>query len=49
MELNPVEFDLAALSRDLTATFHPLCAQKCIGFRIDLGGNTRAPVRGDEG
>lgn len=49
MELNPVEFDLAALSRDLTATFHPLCDQKGIGFRIDLGGHTRAPVRGDEG
>ena len=49
MELNAVDFDLAALGRDLAATFQPLCAQKGIGFRIELRGADRLPVRGDEG
>ena len=34
MELNPVDFDLAALANGLAATFRPLCAQKKIGFRV---------------
>ena len=49
MELNSVDFDLAALGRDLEATFQPLCAQKGIGFRLELRGANRQPVRGDEG
>ncbi len=49
MELNPVDFDLAALGRGLTATFQPLCAQKRIGFRVLPEGAERLPVRGDEG
>ena len=49
MELNPVEFDLLALGRDLSATFLPLCATKGIRFRIDPDGGGRIQVRGDEG
>lgn len=49
MELNPVDFDLAALGRGLTATFQPLCAQKRVGFRVMADGLARLPVRGDEG
>ncbi len=49
MELNPVNFDLAALGRGLAATFQPLCAQKRIGFRVLPEGTERIPVRGDEG
>jgi len=48
MELNPANFDLAALGRGLTATFKPLCARKRIGFQtaFDIGEGL---VRGDEG
>ena len=49
MELNPVEFDLAALIRNLAATFRPLCAQKRIGFRIEPVPTGQRLVRGDEG
>ena len=49
MDLNPVEFDLSALGRDLAATFLPLCAAKGIRFRIDPDGGGRIQVRGDEG
>ncbi|HTI68560.1 MAG TPA: CHASE domain-containing protein [Candidatus Limnocylindria bacterium] len=49
MELCPVDFDLAALARDLTATFQPLCAQKGITFRVEMDANHRLPMRGDEG
>ncbi|HTH47940.1 MAG TPA: CHASE domain-containing protein [Candidatus Limnocylindria bacterium] len=49
MELNPVDFDLAALGRGLAATFQPLCAQKRVGFRVMSDGPARLPVRGDEG
>jgi signal transduction histidine kinase/CheY-like chemotaxis protein len=47
MELNPVHFDLAALGRGLAATFKPLCAEKGIGFRLQIEAGTH--VRGDEG
>ena len=49
MELNPIDFDLALLASGLAATFRPLCAQKRIGFRLDLGGGEHQRVRGDEG
>ncbi len=47
MELNPIDFDLAVLANGLVATFRPLCAQKKISFRLDLGGAAnRAVERG---
>jgi len=61
MDLNPVDFDLRMLAKELAATFHPLCAQKRISFRLDCGGaGLETPdradgerdgtrVRGDEG
>jgi signal transduction histidine kinase/DNA-binding NarL/FixJ family response regulator len=49
MEVNPTDFDLAALSRDLTATFQPLCAQKRIDFRCESANPEMGRVRGDEG
>ncbi len=49
MELNPIDFDLAVLANGLAATFRPLCAQKKIGFRLDLAGGQHQRVRGDEG
>ena len=49
MELNVGDFDLAMLADGLAATFHPLCAQKRIGFRLELGSRDRVRVRGDEG
>ena len=49
MEMDPVDFDLAALADGLTATFRPLCAQKRIGFRLELEGHKQTRVRGDEG
>lgn len=49
MELHPVDFDLQRLVRGLASTFHPLCAQKRIGFRLEPSGSLPVPVRGDEG
>jgi signal transduction histidine kinase/CheY-like chemotaxis protein len=49
MELNPVDFDLAALARGLTATFQPLCAEKRIGFRVVSDDGGKKFVTGDEG
>lgn len=49
MELNPVDFDLAALGQGLTATFQPLCAAKRIGFRVVFDGGGNKFVNGDEG
>ena len=49
MELNPVDFDLAALGQGLTATFQPLCAGKRIGFRVVFDGGGKKFVTGDEG
>jgi signal transduction histidine kinase/CheY-like chemotaxis protein len=49
MELNPVDFDLEALGRNLATTFKPLCAQKRISFRLETTGSARRPVCGDEG
>lgn len=49
MELNPVDFDLAALGQGLTATFQPLCAAKRIGFRVVFDGGGKKYVTGDEG
>ena len=49
MELNPVDFDLAALGQGLTAIFQPLCAAKRIGFRVVFDGGGKKFVTGDEG
>lgn len=49
MELNPIDFDLALLADGLAATFRPLCAQKRVGFRLDLTDGNHYRVRGDEG
>jgi signal transduction histidine kinase/CheY-like chemotaxis protein len=49
MELNPVNFDLEALSCGLAATFQPLCARKRIGFRTIFEGTGESIVCGDEG
>ncbi len=49
MELNPIDFDLAMLANGLVATFRPLCAQKKIGFRLELPRGPHQRVRGDEG
>jgi signal transduction histidine kinase/CheY-like chemotaxis protein len=49
MELNPVDFDLAALGHGLAATFQPLCAGKRIGFRVVADGGGKKFVTGDEG
>jgi signal transduction histidine kinase/CheY-like chemotaxis protein len=49
MDLNPIDFDLALLANGLAATFRPLCAQKRIGFRLDLASGEHQRVRGDEG
>ncbi|MBC8002906.1 MAG: CHASE domain-containing protein, partial [Opitutaceae bacterium] len=49
MELNPSDFDLASLARGLAATFQPLCAQKRIGFRLQLDLPAPCRVSGDEG
>ena len=49
MDLNPSDFDLAALGRNLAATFRPLCAQKRIGFRLVIDGPGPIRVHGDEG
>ena len=49
MELNPIDFDLTVLANGLAATFRPLCAQKKIGFRLEITGGKHHRVRGDEG
>ena len=49
MELNLVDFDLIVLANGLAATFRPLCAQKRIGFRIELPNQPHVRVCGDEG
>ena len=49
MELNPIDFDLAMLANGLTATFRPLCAQKKVGFRLEIPPGEWHRVRGDEG
>ncbi len=49
MELNPVDFQLVALAHNLTVTFQPLCAQKQIGFRVELDRTRPGHVHGDEG
>ncbi len=49
MEVNPVDFDLASLARDLTSTFQPLCAQKRIEFRCEFADPPATRVRGDAG
>jgi signal transduction histidine kinase/DNA-binding NarL/FixJ family response regulator len=49
MELNPIDFDLALLANGLAATFRPLCAQKKIGFRLEITAGNHHRVRGDEG
>jgi signal transduction histidine kinase/CheY-like chemotaxis protein len=49
MELNPSDFDLAALGRNLATTFRPLCARKRIGFRLVVDEPKRGRVHGDEG
>lgn len=49
MELNPIDFDLAVLANGLVATFRPLCAQKKIGFRLELPAGKHHRVHGDEG
>jgi len=49
MDLNPSDFDLAALGRNLAATFRPLCAQKRISFRLVIDEPSAGRVHGDEG
>lgn len=49
MELNAVDFDLAALAGGLAATFRPICAQKKINFRLEIPAGPHHRVRGDEG
>jgi signal transduction histidine kinase/CheY-like chemotaxis protein len=49
MELHPIDFDLAVLANGLAATFRPLCAQKKIGFRLELPAGKHHRVFGDEG
>ena len=49
MELTLIDFDLALLAKGLAATFRPLCAQKRIGFGLEITGDKPVCVRGDEG
>jgi signal transduction histidine kinase/CheY-like chemotaxis protein len=49
MELQLVDFDLTEMGKTLAATFRPLCAQKRIGFRLNLDVAAARHVRGDEG
>jgi signal transduction histidine kinase/FixJ family two-component response regulator len=49
MELNSIDFDLAVLAHGLATTFRPLCAQKRIGFRLEMTGGECQRLRGDEG
>jgi signal transduction histidine kinase/CheY-like chemotaxis protein len=50
MELTPTDFDLSALTRELTAMFQQPCEEKRLGLRT-LGIDTDLPIwlRGDEG
>jgi signal transduction histidine kinase len=49
MELNPIDFDLLVLAEGLGTTFRLLCAQKKIGFHLEVAGGKPFCVRGDEG
>jgi CheY-like chemotaxis protein len=50
MELQPANFDLVALVRELTAMFQHRCEEKRLGLRIEgLAGETRRLVNGDAG
>lgn len=49
MELTLGPFHMGSLGRGLSATFQPLCAQKGIGFRLELDPATARWVVGDEG
>ncbi len=49
MEVNAVDFSLATLADGLAATFRPLCAQKRIGFRLELESSAETRVKGDDG
>jgi signal transduction histidine kinase/CheY-like chemotaxis protein len=50
MELEPVDFDLVALVRELTALFQHPCEERQLGLRIEgLDGARTLPVRGDQG
>ncbi len=50
MELEPFDFDLVALVRELAALFQHPCEEKQLGLRIDLPDDVRRlPVHGDGG
>ncbi|HEY5892561.1 MAG TPA: CHASE domain-containing protein [Chthoniobacterales bacterium] len=50
MELQPDEFDLLALTRELTAMFQQRCEEKSLGLRVEwLGADALRMVEGDEG
>lgn len=49
MDLNPTDFDLAALGHNLASTFRPLCLRKRIGFRLAIAESEHRRVHGDEG
>ena len=49
MELNLVNFDLAALGHGLAAIFQPLCAGKRISFRVVVDDGGKCFMVGDEG
>ena len=49
MELHPIDFDLGMLANGIVATFRPLCAQKKIGFHLEINSDARHRLRGDEG
>jgi len=50
MELEPSDFDLAPLIRELTALFQHPCEEKQLGLRVEGIEDLRSlPVRGDEG
>lgn len=49
IELKPVDFDVVTLAQELAATFHPLCVEKRIRFRLEIPGHSQSVVRGDEG
>jgi signal transduction histidine kinase/DNA-binding NarL/FixJ family response regulator len=50
MELNPSDFDLVSLVRELVAMFQHPCEEKRLGLRVEgLDGTAAQLVRGDEG
>jgi signal transduction histidine kinase/CheY-like chemotaxis protein len=50
MELEPSDFDVVALVRELAALFQHPCEEKKLGLRVDgLDDRRTLPVRGDEG